>query len=379
MAASPYPSPAGTRVYYQCPHNPANPRHAAAPDHPRTVKAPEPRLDQIVRLFFTDHVFGPRRAELLRAHAPQRPAAFRVSEMSQPGPATGNSTLPSLPGRILGIDAGGSGTRVILLENGTVTARPDGPPMNALLTDGFAGHLRQIIEAADATAAGVGMPGVRQPGQARDLSAALTRQTGRPVHVTGDADSARAGAFLGAPGVVVIAGTGSMASGWNGQSSARAGGHGFLLGDEGSAYWIGRAAVRAALRWEDGMGGSKIIHRAVIQAAGQGTESLDALIGEVCTHPAERGRLTALAPVVTALAAEDPEARTIALRAAEHLAALAEAIRRRLGPLPVAGAGRVFSAPVIWDRFAELTGAVRPLAAATVGAALLAAQRVNGA
>src|SRR6185437_9581467 len=300
--------------------------------------------------------------------------------MSQPGPAAaGNLTLPGMPGRILGIDAGGSGTRVILLQSGTATRRPDGPPMNALLTDGFTGHLRQIIEAADATAAGIGLPGVRQQDQARDLSETLTRQTGCPVHVTGDADSARAGAFLGAPGVVVIAGTGSMASGWNGQSSARAGGHGFLLGDEGSAYWIGRAAVRAALRWEDGMGGSKIIHRAVIQAAGQGPESLDALIGEVCTHPAERGRLTALAPVVTALAAEDPEARTIALRAAEHLAALAEAIRRRLGPLPVAGAGRVFSAPVIWDRFAELTGAVRPLAAATVGAALLAAQRVNGA
>jgi glucosamine kinase len=306
--------------------------------------------------------------------------------MSQPGPAAGNSTLPSLPGRILGIDVGGSGTRVILLESGTVTARPGGPPMNALLTDGFAAQLSQIIEAADATAAGVGMAGLRQPGQARDLSEALSRQTGRPVHVTGDADSARAGAFLGGPGVVVIAGTGSMASGWNGESSARAGGHGFLLGDEGSAYWIGRAAVRAALRWEDGMGGgSALIHRAVIQAVGQGPEgpegpeSLDALIGEVCTHPAERGLLTALAPVVTALAAEDPEARKIALRAAEHLAALAEAIRRRLGPLPVAGAGRVFSAPVIWDRFAELTGAVRPLAAATVGAALLAGQHVNGA
>jgi N-acetylglucosamine kinase-like BadF-type ATPase len=195
------------------------------------------------------------------------------------------------------------------------------------------------------------------------------------VHVTGDADSARAGAFLGAPGVVVIAGTGSMASGWDGESSARAGGHGFLLGDEGGAYWIGRAAVRAALRWEDGMGGgSERIHRAVIQATGQG---LDALISEVCTRPAERDRLTALAPAITALAAEDPEARKIALQAAEHLADLAEAIRRRLGPLPVAGAGRVFSAPVIWDRFAELTGAVRPLAAATVGAALLAGQHVG--
>jgi len=285
------------------------------------------------------------------------------------------STLPSLPGRILGIDVGGSGTRVILLENGTVTVRPDGPPMNALLTDGFVGHLRRIIEAADATAAGIGMAGVRLPSRARDLGEVLTRQTGHPVHVTSDADSARAGAFLGAPGVVVIAGTGSMASGWNGESSARAGGHGFLLGDEGSAYWIGRAAVRAALRWQDQLGGSAMIHRAVIQATGQ---DLDALIDEVCSHPAERGRLTALAPVVTALAAEDPEARKIALRAAEHLAALAEATRRRLGPLPVAGAGRVFSAPVIWDRFAELTGAVRPLAG-TVGAALLAGQRVNGA
>ena len=299
--------------------------------------------------------------------------------MSQPGPAApaGNRILPDVPGRILGIDAGGSGTRVILVENGTVTARPDGPPMNALLTDGFAAHLRQIIEAADATAAGVGMPGVRQPGHARDLSETLTRQTGCPVHVTGDADSARAGAFLGAPGVVVIAGTGSMASGWNGESSARAGGHGFLLGDEGGAYWIGRAAVRAALRWEDGMGGSERIHRAVIKAAGQ---NLDALITDVCTHPAERDRLTALAPAVTALAAEDAEdaeARKIALRAAEHLAGLAEAVRRRLGPLPVAGAGRVFGAPVIWDRFAELTGAVRPLAPATVGAAVLAGQQAG--
>jgi len=305
--------------------------------------------------------------------------------MSQPGPAAvpssavPNSAVPSslyevarrLPGRILGIDAGGSRTRVVLLENGTVTVRPDGPPMNALLTDDLAGHLRRIIEAAGATAAGVGMPGLRLPGQARDLGDQLTRQTGCLVRVTGDADGARAGAFLGAPGVVVIAGTGSMASGWNGQSSARAGGHGFLLGDEGSAYWIGREAVRAALRFQDQMGGSEPIHRAVIQAAGR---DLDALIGDICTHPAERGRLTALAPVITALAAEDAEARRIALEAAGHLADLAGTIRRRLGPLPVAGAGGVFRAPVIWDRFAELTGAVRPLAPAAVGAALLAGQ-----
>jgi N-acetylglucosamine kinase-like BadF-type ATPase len=124
------------------------------------------------------------------------------------------------------------------------------------------------------------------------------------------------------------------------------------------------------------MGGSEPIHRAVIQAAGK---NLDALISDICTHPAERDRLTVLAPAVTALAAEDAEAGRVALEAAGHLADLAESIRRRLGPLPVAGAGGVFRAPVIWDRFAELTGAVRPAASAAVGAALLAGQQASEA
>ena len=278
---------------------------------------------------------------------------------------------------VVGVDAGGSGSRAVVVRDGVVVARRDLGPINVLLHADAVDRLAGAVTDAGAVAAGFGLAGLRSVEHARELTAELARRTGARVVVGDDTDAALAGAFAGRPGIVVIAGTGSGAAGRDAVGrTVRVGGHGFLLGDEGGAYWIGRVAVRAALRWEDGMGGSKMIHRAVIQAAGQ---DLDALIGEVCTHPAERGRLTALAPVVTALAAEDPEARTIALRAAEHLAALAEAIRRRLGPLPVAGAGRVFSAPVIWDRFAELTGAVRPLAAATVGAALLAAQRVNGA
>ena len=76
MAASAYPSTAGVNIYYQCPHNPKNPRHAAAaPGHPRTVKAPAARLDEIVRLFFKDHVFGARRAELLAVQLPATDAA----------------------------------------------------------------------------------------------------------------------------------------------------------------------------------------------------------------------------------------------------------------------------------------------------------------
>ncbi len=279
------------------------------------------------------------------------------------------------PGRLLGIDAGGSATRTVVLEAGQVTSQPDGPPMNALLTTGFAEQLQHIIAAADPTAAGIGLPGVRATGQARELGQTLARQAGCPVHVTGDADTARYGAFLGAPGIVVIAGTGSVALGWDGERFAYAGGHGYPLGDEGSAYWIGREAVRAALRFDEQAGGSELIYRTVTQATGP---DLDVLIGEVNAHPANRGRLAVLAPAVTVIAGHDPEAQRIVRRAAEHLAALAESIRRRLRPLPVAGVGGVFRAPAVWARFAELTGAARPLAPAAVGAALLAATCTPG-
>jgi glucosamine kinase len=274
-----------------------------------------------------------------------------------------------LPGRLLGIDAGGSATRVVLVADGQIARRFTAPPMNALLTVDLTDRLATLIGGADATAAGIGMPGLRSPDDAAALGAELTRRAGRPVRVTGDGETAWLGAFGAAPGIVVFAGTGSGAMGCDGERWARAGGHGFLLGDEGSAYWIGRAAANAALRWEDGMGGSAALRDAVIEASGG---DLAALIESVNSHPAERGRLALLAPVVTALAGEDGAARRIALEAAEHLTELARAVGRRLGPLPVCGLGGVLGAPVIWDRFAELTGAVPPMAAPEMGAALLA-------
>ena len=273
-----------------------------------------------------------------------------------------------LPGRLLGIDAGGSATRVVLVADGQVIRRFTAPPMNALLSADLTDRLATLIGAADATAAGIGMPGLRSPDDAA-LGAELTRRAGRPVRVTGDGETAWLGAFGAAPGIAVFAGTGSGAMGRDGERWARAGGHGFLLGDEGSAYWIGRAAANAALRWEDGMGGSAALRDAVVEAYGR---DLAALVKDVHSHPAERGRLALLAPVVTALAGEDETARRIAIESAGHLAELASAVGRRLGPLPVCGIGGVLHAPVIWDRFVELTGAVRPLAPPEVGAALLA-------
>jgi len=275
----------------------------------------------------------------------------------------------SLPGRLLGIDAGGSATRAVIVADGRVTERFTAPPINALLSLDLTGRLAELISAAGATAAGVGVPGLRSPADAAELGAELTSRAGHPVRVTWDGETAWLGAFCAEPGIAVFAGTGSGALGCDGVRWARAGGHGFLLGDEGSAYWIGRAAANAALRWEDGMGGSAALRDAVVAASGR---DLAGLVEDVHSHPAERRRLASLAPVATALAGQDEAARRIALEAAGHLAELAAAVRRRLGPLPVCGMGGVLSAPVIWDRFAELTAAVRPLAPPEVGAALLA-------
>jgi site-specific DNA recombinase len=84
MAGVAYASTGAARVYYQCPHNPANPRHAAAnPDHPRTVNAPETRLDAITGLFFRDRVFGPGRAALLATQLPATDAAAAADRDAQ--------------------------------------------------------------------------------------------------------------------------------------------------------------------------------------------------------------------------------------------------------------------------------------------------------
>jgi site-specific DNA recombinase len=69
----------GEFTYYKCPHDPANPRHAAAhPDHPRTLQAPQTQLDQVTGLFFAKHVFGPERAALLADQLPATDAAARA-------------------------------------------------------------------------------------------------------------------------------------------------------------------------------------------------------------------------------------------------------------------------------------------------------------
>jgi N-acetylglucosamine kinase-like BadF-type ATPase len=98
----------------------------------------------------------------------------------------------------------------------------------------------------------VGGSGAARPELAQVVREILGEVLHTPIIVVGDMETALESAFESGPGVIVIAGTGSIAFGRDRSGrTLRAGGWGFAIGDEGSAHWIGRAAVNALLRDSD--------------------------------------------------------------------------------------------------------------------------------
>ena len=204
-----------------------------------------------------------------------------------------------------------------------------------------------------------------------------------PVRVAADMTVAWLGAFLGRPGIVVAAGTGSFAVGGHDLASLRrAGGNGFLVGDEGSAYWLGREAVRAALADVDGTGPPTGLRMLIERQTGL---DLASLVRTVHSSPGDRSVLAGLAPLVTRAAGDgapgsgdgaggegDPVARRIVESAADALADLARSIQRQFGPLPVAAVGGVLAGP-LRCHLARRVPLQDPAAEPAVGAALLAA------
>ena len=263
----------------------------------------------------------------------------------------------------VGIDAGGTGSRAVVVRDGVVVERLDLGPINVLLHVDALDRLSAGITAAGATAAGLGLAGLRSATEGGRIAAELAARTGARVAVGDDTDAALAGAFRGAPGIVVIAGTGSGAVGRDAAGrTVRVGGHGYLLGDEGGGYWIGREAVRAALRGADGTGPATALTALVEREFG----SLTGAETQVHRSPTDRELLSRLVPDVTA--ADDPEARRILAEAVDHLADLADAVRARLGPLPVAAVGGIFRCGPLRAGFVARTDARDPAEPPELGA-----------
>ena len=227
---------------------------------------------------------------------------------------------------LIGVDAGGSHTAAVISHRyGRVLARAEGPGSAmkpggaersaAVILDVTRRAANQAGLALPATIAVVGAAGAGRAPERDALAAAVVAAgVARRVDVRGDIEIALVGAFGDGPGIMVNAGTGSIAYARTPDGRLhRVGGHGWQLGDEGGGYWLGRRALAAAARAEDGLEESSTILERLLVALG--LETFDDLIRWTAT--ATPAQVAALAPHVLNAASEG---ETVAQRSVEDAA-----------------------------------------------------------
>jgi N-acetylglucosamine kinase-like BadF-type ATPase len=297
---------------------------------------------------------------------------------------------------LLGVDGGQSSTTALIGdESGRVVGFGRGGPCNhvgpaearAKFLAAVGGCIREACEQAGIEprfeAACLGLSG--GPADKRALINALL--TASRLLVTHDALIALAGATAEEPGLIVIAGTGSIAFGRNAkETTARAGGWGYIFGDEGSAFDIARQALRAALRYEEGWGPATVLRERLIAAIS--AEDANDVLHRFYTAEYPRSRVAKLAPLVDeASAAGDAVAQRILDDAAHQLAGFGAAVRSQLfapgETARVSYVGGVFRSRRLFERFRTLIeledGSVfGPPAYGPAAGALLEAYRLAG-
>lgn len=273
-----------------------------------------------------------------------------------------------MPRYYLGIDGGQSSTTALVAdEQGRVVGAGHGGPCNHVtgpeaeakflyvVGDCLTQACREISSGStvpEFAAACLGFSG------GPDDKAARSRELIRTAHLklTHDAEIALTGATAGEPGIVVIAGTGSIAFGRNAAGgTARAGGWGYLFGDEGGAFDLVRRALRAALQFEEGWGPATSLHKLLLQAASAG--SANDLLHRFYAVTA-RKEIAAFAPLVTECAeAGDQVAQSIVAESADALSAYVEGVYRALfsasDVVAVSYIGGVFRSAHVLRAFAE--------------------------
>ena len=240
----------------------------------------------------------------------------------------------------LGIDGGGSKTRCLLGDESSVLATGSSAGCNIVRVgescarDSLSAAVHETCVQAGISPRQIAKTCVGIAGGARPEVATVVRQlmrgiAGGEIEVAGDMQVAFEDAFGGGGGVIIIAGTGSIVYGQNAQGeTARAGGWGHAISDEGSGHWIGKEAIRSAISAQD-QGETPSLLKHLMKALG--VEEMQGLVVRANEHPAPD--FAALFPVVLSCAdAGDSIALDVLNRAGHALAALAEIVIRRLFP-----------------------------------------------
>lgn len=226
----------------------------------------------------------------------------------------------------LGIDGGQSATVALIADaGGRILGRGQGGPCNHVRgAEGREKFFRAVATSLDQAcreaeldartvafaAACLGFSGGPED---KDAYARELIRSGK-YKITHDAEIALSGATAGEPGIIIVAGTGSMAFGCNRQGkTARAGGWGFIFGDEGGAFDLTRRALRAALQFEEGWGKPTLLREMLLDETRtfSANELLHCFYSET-----PRPAIAALAPLVTNAAEQGDEIATEILRAA---------------------------------------------------------------
>jgi N-acetylglucosamine kinase-like BadF-type ATPase len=274
---------------------------------------------------------------------------------------------------VLGIDGGGTHTRALLAERlpregaervGRGMAGPSNPMavgfeacFTALQAAVAGAYAAAGVRPGTACAAAIALAGAgRAEEQARIAEwAARTHLADRLIFVT-DAEALLAAGTADSWGLAVISGTGSLAYARDRDGRAsRAGGWGYLFGDEGSSYALAVDGLRACARSIDGRGPQTRLVAEMMAAVG--AQQPHELVSRIYGEWSERRKAASLAKVVSQVAAEgDETARGIMDQAASDLARCAMAACRRAfdtpRPVPVAlGGGLLLGCGLLADGF----------------------------
>jgi N-acetylglucosamine kinase-like BadF-type ATPase len=260
---------------------------------------------------------------------------------------------------VIGVDGGGTKTEFVLMDySGNIIGRARGDSTNYQvvggkklkeeLLKGFTALMNSTnitINKIDRLYLGLAGAG-RESDRKEIIALFIETEFDKKITVDSDAMVALAGAFGTGPGIIIIAGTGAICFGKSSDGKiVRAGGWGYLLGDEGSGYFIGREAIIAALKDLDGRGEKTKLRSSLEKHFKLG--SIDQIIPNIYQNRIDRIAIADCAPIVFELTNQgDAIAEEIIRRTGKELGILAKAVAQQLNferdEIKVALVGSIF-------------------------------------
>jgi N-acetylglucosamine kinase-like BadF-type ATPase len=245
---------------------------------------------------------------------------------------------------VTGLDGGGTKTNGVLVDDsGKVLAQATGEASNFQVIGGeklgqvISKIVAELVHKAKVQTQDIDHLFAGLAGAGREADREAISQIFEGLHlaksftIDTDAAAALAGAFAGGPGIILISGTGAISFGKDETGKmVRCGGWGYLLGDEGSGYFIGQQALLAALKDLDGRGRETTLRSAIEKM--YALSGIDMIISSIYSGKIDRTEIAGLAPMVFSESAKgDFIAQSIIAAAGSELGKMVAAVVKKLG------------------------------------------------